>query len=511
MLIELSEQQGESQGESLAIQQLKEELLASERRFKNVIAKLGEAIAILDERGLVRFVNTAAECLFQCLGEELLGKEIFGTRVFEIKTSIYDTETIQKMGAPNTSSMRVVQTQVEIIRPKVEKAIAEMRVVETEWEGRAAFIATFRDVTERQKALDALRVREAQLQEKTQQLQGALQKLQETQSQLIQTEKMSSLGQMVAGVAHEINNPINFIYGNINHASQYMQDLLDLLHLYQKHYPKPVAEVEVETEAIDLEFLEEDLPKLLFSMKLGTDRIRQIVLSLRNFSRLDEAEMKKVDIHQGIDSTLEILQSRLKGKGGAADIEIVKEYGQLSRIECYASQLNQVFMNILANAIDALEESIVSGQWVSSGSALEKGEQGDRELGSFPETVTEAAMIRIRTFCDGEYTTVRIADNGPGMKEEVRQRVFDPFFTTKTVGKGTGLGLSISYQIVVDKHGGQLQCYSVPGLGTEFVIEIPMKQKKATGRVVPLSSKEDWPQPHVLKLMPKINETLLMG
>ncbi|NER37681.1 MAG: PAS domain S-box protein [Oscillatoria sp. SIO1A7] len=500
MLMEVLEQQGESQAESLAIQQLKEELLASERRFRNVFAKLGEAIAILDERGLVRFVNTAAECLFQCLGEELLGKEIFGTRVFEIKTSIYGTEKIQKMGAPNRSSMRVVQTQVEIIRPKVEKAIADMRVVETEWEGRTAFLATFIDVTERQKAVDALRVREVQLQETTQQLQVALQTLQETQSQLIQTEKMSSLGQMLAGVTHEINNPINFIYGNINHASQYMEDLLDLLHLYQKHYPNPVAEVELETEAIDLEFIEEDLPKLLFSMKLGTDRIRQIVLSLRNFSRLDEAEMKKVDIHQGIDSTLEILQSRLKGKGGAADIEIVKEYGQLSRIECYASQLNQVFMNILANAIDALEESIVSGQWVSSGSALEKGELlGDRGLGSSPETATEAAMIRIRTFCDGEYATVRIADNGAGMKEEVRQRVFDPFFTTKTVGKGTGLGLSISYQIVVDKHGGQLQCYSVPGLGTEFVIEIPMKQKKAKGRVVPLSSQEDWPQPHVPK------------
>ena len=501
----------EQKGESLALEELRQELLASERRFRNVIAKLGEAIAILDERGLVQFVNPAAECLFQCLGEELLGKELFGTRVFEIQASLYETETIQKMGAPDRNGSRVVQTQVEVIRPKVETAIAEMRVVETEWEGRAAFVATFRDITERQKALNALRVREGQLQEQTQQLQGALQELQETQAQLIQTEKMSSLGQMVAGVAHEINNPVNFIYGNINHASQYMQDLLDLLQLYQKHYPNPVADIEAEMEAIDLAFIEEDLPKLLSSMKFGTDRIRQIVLSLRNFSRLDEAHIKQVDIHEGIDSTLEILQSRLKGKGGAADIQIVKEYGELSEVECYAGQLNQVFMNVLANAIDALEESMVSGQWFRPGSAQEESEQTKQSPGSPPETVIEPATIRVRTFCDGEYATVRIADNGPGMKEEVRQRVFDPFFTTKALGKGTGLGLSISYQIVIDKHGGQLQCYSVPGQGTEFVIEIPIKQKKSKGRVVPFSTQEDWPQPHVPRRMPKRNETLLMG
>lgn len=508
MLMGVSEQQGES----LAVEKLRQELLASERRFRNVIAKLGEAIAILDERGEVQYVNTAAECLFQCLEEELLGKEIFGTRVFEIPASLYDTETIQKMGEPpDRSGTRVVQTQVEIIRPEVETAIAEMRVVETQWEGRAAFVATFRDITERQKALNALRLREAQLQEKTQQLQGALQELQDTQAQLIQTEKMSSLGQMVAGVAHEINNPVNFIYGNINHASQYMQDLLDLLQLYQKYYPNPVGDLEAEMEAIDLEFLKEDLPKLLSSMKLGTDRIRQIVLSLRNFSRLDEADIKQVDIHEGIDSTLEILQSRLKGKGGAADIQIVKEYGELSEVECYASQLNQVFMNVLANAIDALEESMVSGEWFPSGSAQEESDEANLSPDETPEIAAEPATIRVRTLCDREYLTVQISDNGPGMKEEVRQRIFDPFFTTKAVGKGTGLGLSISYQIVADKHGGQLQCYSVPGQGTEFVIEIPMKQKKSQGRVVPFSSQQDWPQPHVSKRMPKRNETLLMG
>ncbi|MBD1887749.1 GAF domain-containing sensor histidine kinase [Coleofasciculus sp. FACHB-SPT9] len=294
-----------------------------------------------------------------------------------------------------------------------------------------------------------------------QQLQRTLHELQQAQSQLIQSEKMSSLGQMVAGIAHEINNPVNFIYGNISHINQYTQDLLYLLELYQQEYPDPAPKIQAQQEEIDLDFLVEDLPKLLSSMQVGVDRIRQIVLSLRNFSRVDQAQMKPVDIHEGIDSTLLLLQNRLKPSGGNPGIQMIKEYGKLPLVECYAGQMNQVFMNILVNAIDALEEGSDRGLWV----------MGNREESSNSSLPT----IQIRTeMGDGNKVVIRIADNGSGMTEAVRKQLFDPFFTTKAVGKGTGLGLSISYQIVVKKHGGVLKCFSQPGQGTEFWIEIPL-------------------------------------
>ncbi len=301
-------------------------------------------------------------------------------------------------------------------------------------------------------------------QEKAQQLEETLRELQATQTQLIQTEKMSSLGQLVAGVAHEINNPVNFIHGNINYISEYMQGLLRLVELYQQYYPTPVAEIQKEIEAIDLEFLSQDLPKILASMKIGTDRIRQIVLSLRNFSRLDEADMKEVDIHQGIDNTLLLLQNRLKATAEHPEIQILKEYGQLPPVECYVGQLNQVFMNLLANAIDALEE--------------EFGTKNSDNINPISHTQNPLPQIRIRTEQQGNLVFIRITDNGPGMKEEVRQKLFDPFFTTKPVGKGTGMGLSISYKIIVEKHQGQLQCISAPGKGAEFIIAIPVRQPK---------------------------------
>jgi signal transduction histidine kinase len=294
-----------------------------------------------------------------------------------------------------------------------------------------------------------------------QQLQRTLYELQQAQSQLIQSEKMSSLGQMVAGIAHEINNPVNFIYGNISHINQYTQDLLYLLELYQQEYPDPVPKIQAQQEEIDLDFLVDDLPKLLSSMQVGVDRIRQIVLSLRSFSRVDQAQMKPVDIHEGIDSTLLLLQNRLKPSGGNPGIQMIKEYGKLPLVECYAGQMNQVFMNILVNAIDALEEVSGHGSWV----------MGNQEESSNLPLPT----IRICTeMGDGNQVVIRIADNGSGMTEAVRKQLFDPFFTTKEVGKGTGLGLSISYQIVVKKHGGVLKCFSQPGQGTEFWIEIPL-------------------------------------
>lgn len=315
--------------------------------------------------------------------------------------------------------------------------------------------------------------RTQELKEKNQRLKQALEELQNTQIQLIQSEKMSSLGQMVAGIAHEINNPINFIHGNAIHAYQYVNDLLDLVAVYQQEYPNPSPQVQEKAFEIDLDFLLIDLPKLLDSMNVGTTRVRNIILGLRNFSHFEQAEMKPVDIHEGIENTLMILQHRLKSKDKCFEIEIIKEYGKLPKITCYAGQMNQVFMNILSNAIDALQESFINShtlpkaaQKASTSFIENKGQRKDK------------AHIRIRTeLADSNTVRIRIADNGSGMTQEVRQKIFDPFFTTKPIGSGTGLGLSISYQIVVDKHKGQLICDSTPAKGTEFIIEIPMQQQ----------------------------------
>ena len=322
------------------------------------------------------------------------------------------------------------------------------------------------DITERKQAESALKQSETRFKQQAEQLEKTLHQLQQTQSQLIQTEKMSSLGQLVAGVAHEINNPIGFVCGNLVHASQYTQDLLNLLRLYQRCYPNPTAEIETEIETIDLDFLIGDLPRTLASIQIGADRIRQIVLSLRNFSRIDEAMLKPVDIHEGIDSTLLILGSRIKANATHSEIAIVKQYGDLPPVECYAGQLNQVLMNILSNAIDALRQIADNGSQVA----------GDGQ-DSKPDREPTIQIFTEQT--DTDWATIRIADNGSGMPEAVRQRIFDPFFTTKPVGKGTGLGLSISYQIVVENHGGLFDCVSTPGEGPEFAIKIPLKRSKA--------------------------------
>lgn len=315
------------------------------------------------------------------------------------------------------------------------------------YNGKSHALTIARDISKRKQA-------EKVLKQRTQELEQALVKLQSTQSQLIQTEKISQLGQLVAGVAHEVNNPVSFISGNLSHAEEYVKNLICLLNSYQQEFPNPGDSIEEKIEAVDLEYLLEDLPKMISSMKLGTDRIKNIMLSLRNYSRTSSHEKKAVNLHEGIDTTLMILSHRLKANAERPAIEIVKQYGNLSLIECYYGQINQVFMNLISNAIDALEES-------NSNKSYEQIKQTPN-------------IITITTFSDDNWATIIIADNGTGIPTQVKHKLFDAFFTTKVEGKGTGLGLSISHQIITEKHGGTLECISSPGNGAKFVIRIPV-------------------------------------
>lgn len=300
---------------------------------------------------------------------------------------------------------------------------------------------------EAEKTLVQNKILEEKVEGRTAELKQALDHLKQTQAKLIHNEKMNSMGQLVAGIAHEVNNPINFIYGNLNYIDRYMQDLLALVHAYQNRYPAPAADISEKLEALDLEFTSPDLLQSFVSLRSGTQRIRNLVLSLRNFARFDEAAIKTVNVHEGLDSTLALLGAQLEG------VRIEKDYSDLPTVECYAGQLNQVFMHLMNNAIEAL-----------------------KHLGTLENKGTKSPMLHISTSAiNGDRIAIWIADNGPGISPEIYSQIFDPFFTTKAVGQGTGLGLSISHQIVTLQHSGKLKCYSVPGQGAKFLVELPVR------------------------------------
>ncbi|RCJ20983.1 hybrid sensor histidine kinase/response regulator [Nostoc sp. ATCC 43529] len=335
-----------------------------------------------------------------------------------------------------------------------------------------------------------LRLLQVKLQEKNFLLQQALDNLKAAQVQQIQNEKMVALGQLVAGIAHEINNPISFIYGNLQYAGQYVQDLVSIIEVYQQEYLQPTPKIQQISQDIDLNFVIKDLQNLIAAMYRGSNRIREIVLALQNFSRHDESQMKRVNIHEGIDNTLVMLQHRLKETANRPAIVVVKNYGKLPLVNCYASELNQVFMHLLNNAIDALEKGVGNGEWGDG----EMGRLADEKRiitpqltvnsqhglnAALPLTALPIPQIRIYTqMTNSNMVKIAIADNGPGIQDSLRSRLFDPFFTTKPVGKGSGLGLSISYQIIVQKHRGQITCNSSFGQGAEFAIEIPVEQSE---------------------------------
>jgi two-component system, NtrC family, sensor kinase len=347
-------------------------------------------------------------------------------------------------------------------------------------------------VKEKEKSFQQLQQVEAFLREQTTQLESSFHEVRTMQAKLVESEKMSALGGMVAGVAHEINNSVNFIHGNLKHAEEYSQDLLNLVHLYQEQYPNPAFHIQTKINEIDVDFIKKDLSNLLSSMQVGTDRICKIVKSLRSFSRLDEAEFKAANLQEGLDSTLLILSSRLQGNPNSLGINVIKNYGDLPFVDCYPAQLNQVFMNILSNAIDALDDSFAvtygSGANGHLSSVLNNATpymphgKKQKPTGQMLQHKGQKTIptIHIRTeVLPYNFVSIRISDNGPGIPKDIHSKIFNPFFTTKLAGKRTGLGLFTSYKIVVEEHGGRLQCYSEPGQGTEFVIEIPILQAES--------------------------------
>jgi PAS domain S-box-containing protein len=428
------------------VNQYSEQLAEYMAEYQAIFESAGVGLQYIDRQGKIMRVNQSCCELLGYTEAELLQlslPDLIHPEDFDRDWQLHQ-ECVMGRRSAYTIEKRYVCKDGAVVWLSVSQSVVRDVNEQTRY-----LIAAMKDIT-------SFKAVEADLRSQATMLENTVGALKKTQAQLVQTEKLSSLGQLMAGVAHEINNPVNFIYGNLSHASDYMNDVLGLLQLYQQYYPTPVEEILEEIETIDLDFLVTDLPQIFQSMQVGADRIKEIVASLRHFSRMDEAEMKPVNIHEGLDSTLMILRHRLKETSESPGINVVKNYGDLPLIECYAGQLNQVFMNILSNAIDALEER-----------------DRDRSADAIAQQPSE---IVITTQASAERVCITLADNGPGIPEEVQSRLFDPFFTTKPVGKGTGLGLAISYQIITEKHNGQMRCHSQLDHGTMFEIQIPSTQ-----------------------------------
>lgn len=467
---------------------------AAEAEINKSFAALGatleataDGILVLDAIGNIMICNQKFVDLWR------IPKSIF--------TSYQDTQILQFIAERIKSSqylhnfgkgLNCEQNSFEIVELEDGRTLECYSQPQNVLNSCAGRVWSLRDITERLAAEALVRDSKEKYRLQAEKLESTLQNLKNTQSQLIQAEKMSGLGQLVAGIAHEINNPVNFIYGNLSYANTYTKDLLSLIEIYRKQYPNPTEIIQSKLEEIDIDFLVEDFEKLINSMRVGAERIQDIVQSLNKFSRSDEAGCKFVDIHEGIDSTLMILQNRLKANSHRPEILVHKLYGDLPKIPCYAGQVNQVFMNLLANAIDTLEEDAQeNGTW----QVIDEKPQWFRKDGKVSQISirTEIQTTEIQTKmqgnqnaqdagCDeqnGDRLIVKITDNGKGIPQDLCNRLFDLFFTTKPVGKGTGLGLSIAYQIITENHGGKLSFNSEIGKGTEFIIEIPLIQPEA--------------------------------
>ncbi|MBD2485443.1 ammonium transporter [Planktothrix sp. FACHB-1365] len=439
------------------MQALEDALIQTEAIIHNATDAM---ITFSNPTGKILTANPSAEEIFGYPATELIGMSIL---------YLFDWPTSEVTEQQTLLEKWLLQGRQAVIGRRANGSCfpLEATINQAKFGYQSFFMGTFRDLSAHKQAEEALQQAEErlktslELKRKNDQLKNTLRELKKTQAQLIQGEKMSSLGQLVAGIAHEINNPVNFVYGNLIHAANYTRDVLNLLETYQQEYAHPSPKIQQEIESIELEFLKEDFPKIVESMQVGADRIRDIVRSLRTFSRHDEAELKPVNIHDGLDSTLMILKSKLKPQGKLTGIEVVKDYGSIPLIECYPGPLNQVFMNLINNAIDALHDSMIQDKF---------------SLLSCDKSLIQPQIV-IRTLSTHhQRILIEISDNGLGIPKEIRSKLFDPFFTTKPVGKGTGLGLSISYQIIVERHKGQIWCESQLGEYTRFLIEIPVKQ-----------------------------------